>query len=89
MAGLGELDALQRMERRVDRVKAESIAFLQDHAGRLAPYFDDEGFGHVGISSVMVTWCRSDASTTVEIAETAWVWSKDLACGINMATKHF
>jgi hypothetical protein len=88
-AWLGERGTVELEERRGNGVKPEGIAFLQNDAGKLAPDFDDEGFGHGWISLVRLTWSRSDESTRVEVVEAAPVRSKDLSCGINMARNFF
>jgi hypothetical protein len=52
-SGLGERCAVQLEKRRGNGVEAEGIAFLQDNAGKLAPDFDDEGFGQVMLDSLL------------------------------------
>jgi hypothetical protein len=52
-ARLGELGAIELEERRGNGVEAEGIAFLQNDAGKLAPDFDDEGFGQVMLDSLL------------------------------------
>jgi hypothetical protein len=89
MTERGELRAIEDEERRRDRVETERVAFSQHHAGGLAPDFDDERFGHGGISLVRLTWSRSNESTRVEIVEAAPTRSKDLSCGINVAMNFF
>jgi hypothetical protein len=44
--GLGELRTIEREERRCDGMESEGVTFLHHDAGKLAPDFDDEGFGH-------------------------------------------
>jgi hypothetical protein len=51
-AGLGERSTIEFEERRGNGVEAEGIAVLQDDAGKLAPDFDDEGFGEVMLDSL-------------------------------------
>ena len=85
-AGLGELRAIELEERRGNGVEAEGIAFLQNDAGKLAPDFDDEGFGQVMLDSVLdhgadlpvssPTWSRSDERAMVEVAESVESTSK-------------
>jgi hypothetical protein len=52
-AGLGELRAIELEERRGNGMEAEGIAFLQNNAGKLAPDFDDEGFGQMMLDSLL------------------------------------
>jgi hypothetical protein len=52
MAARGELRAVELEEGMGQRIEAESIAFLDDDTGGLAPDFDDERFGHGWISLV-------------------------------------
>jgi hypothetical protein len=51
-AWLGERGTVELEERRGNGVKPEGIAFLQNDAGKLAPDFDDEGFGEVMLDSL-------------------------------------
>jgi hypothetical protein len=51
--GLGELRAVELEERRGNGVEAEGIPFLQNDARKLAPDFDDEGFGQVMLDSLL------------------------------------
>jgi len=51
-AGLGERCAIELEERRGNGMEAEGIALLQDDTGKLAPDFDDEGFGQVMLDSL-------------------------------------
>jgi hypothetical protein len=52
MAACGELHAINLEEGTGHRMKAEGVAVLDDDTGRLAPDFDNEGFGHGWISLV-------------------------------------
>jgi hypothetical protein len=45
-AGLGERRTVELEERRADRMEAKGVTLLQHDTGKLAPDFDDEGFGH-------------------------------------------
>jgi hypothetical protein len=85
MAARGELHAIDLEEGTGHRMKAEGVAVLDDDTGRLAPDFDNEGFGHGWISWSVSTWSRPGASTMVEFAEVTLTRSKVLSCGINEA----
>jgi hypothetical protein len=45
-AARGELRAVELEKRTGHCIESKGVAFLDDDTGGLAPYFDDEGFGH-------------------------------------------
>jgi len=55
MTGRGELRAVDGEERSGQRVEEIGVAVAHDHAGGLAPDFDDERFGHGSISVIRLT----------------------------------
>ena len=98
-AGLGELRAIELEERRGNGVEAEGIAFLQNDAGKLAPDFDDEGFGQVMLDSVLDHGADLPCPHRHGHEPTKGQWwslpnpsrarANNDACGINMAVGIF